>query len=558
MTWMTATTHELVQEGGAQPPAESPLQQPPAASASESAAKSARPLSSFGGTVARNVAWNWVGTATHMACGFVTVPYLLYHLGQEGYSLWTLIASLTGYFDLLDLGLRGSLGRNIALHEAREDRAGASAVFNTGLALLGAASLLVLAGTVGMLFLFTTLFDVPVTQVEETRLALGLIGVNLAFVFPFYAFEAILWAHQRFDLLNSVEIPAVLLRTALTFWLVTGQGGLVTLAVITLGVTLVSGAARVALGCRVAPWLRMRPAHVSRAAAAGLFGFGSWFVLVQVARVVTTRAGEPIIGNRLGVALVAPFTIASRLVGYANNVLISATGVLTPLATALHARGKHAQQQALFIQGGKCCLALALFFLVLFIFLGQPLLTLWTRGALPEAWPVLLTLALGEILPMSQWLTYSMVLGMGRHRLWAIMGLLEGGAVISLALTVGQAHGLVGVAVAIAIPGALCRGLVPLLYACRLVGVSVLRYTWQALLPGAVIVVPAAACLALLNRWQGADTWLRLVAQCVAAGFCFLAAGAVVLVPWAGRRALSLASSRACPGGPDDASGSEP
>jgi O-antigen/teichoic acid export membrane protein len=489
-----------------------------------------RPAGDVKRTVARNVLCNWAGTAVHMACGFITVPYLLGELGQEGYSLWTLIASLTGYFDLLDLGLRGSLGRNIAFQHAHGDRAGVRAVFNTGLALLSGGAALVLTGTAVVVLIFTDLFAVPPEQVAETRLALALIGLNLALVFLFYAFEGVLWAYQRFDLLNAVEIPGVLARTALTFALVTGEGGLVTLAVITLSITLASGATKITLAQLVAPDLRPRPGDVCRAAARGLYSFGVWCVLVNVARVVTFRAGEPIIGNRLGVALVAPFSVAARLVSYANTVLLTATGVLTPVATALHARGRYTQQQALFVQGGKFCFALGLFFLGLYAFLGGPLLELWTHGRLPLAAPVLLVLILGEVLPMSQWVTYCMVLGMNRHRPWACMGLLEAASVISLALTVGQAHGLVGVAVTVAVPAAVFRGLVPMVYACRILGVPLWRYAAQALAPALATVAVPAAGLALVTAWSAPANWFALVGYAAAYGVAFLLAAGVVLV----------------------------
>jgi O-antigen/teichoic acid export membrane protein len=496
-------------------------------------------------TVARNVAWSWGGTATHMLCGFITVPYLLRELGQEGYSLWALIASLTGYFDLLDLGLRGSLGRNMAFQHAQGDRAGVRTIFTTGLALLGSGSCLVLLGTAAVVLAFPSLFEVPVAEVAETRLALALIGLNLALVFPFFAFEAVLWAYQRFDLINGIEIPGVLLRTGLTFWLVTGQGGLVTLAVITLSITVLSGAAKVGLALRLAPDLRARPRDISGAAARGLYGFGVWCVLMQVARVVTTRAGEPIIGNRLGVVLVAPFSVAARLVGYANSVLCSATGVLTPLATGLHARGRYTQQQGLFVAGGRCCLAVALFFLALFYYLGGPLLLLWTHGRLPLAWPVLMVLGLGEVLPMSQWVTFSMVLGMSRHRLWACMGVVEAAAAITLALTVGQAHGLVGVAASLAVPAAVCRGVVPMVYACRLLDVPLGRYLVRALLPAVAMTAPAALGLALLTGLHAPETWPALFGYGVAAGLCFVVGVALgVLGPTGlgarGRQAVGL------------------
>src|SRR2546423_903132 len=122
---------------------------------------------------------------------------------------------------------------------------------------------------------------------------------------------------------------------------------------------------------------------------------------------------------RRSVALVTPFSVAMRLVGYGNAFLIAGTQVLTPVATGLHAAEQHAKQRTLFLEGGKYCLALGLFFVTLFICLGQPLLDLWMGPALRGAWPLLVILGLGELLAMSQWITYSMILGMGRHKLTA-------------------------------------------------------------------------------------------------------------------------------------------
>jgi O-antigen/teichoic acid export membrane protein len=493
---------------------------------------------SVGKTLARNMVWNWCGTAANMAAGFIVAPFLVHRLGELGYGLWILIASLTGYFDLLDLGVRGSLGRTIAFHQARGDRDGASAALSTGLALLLGGAVLVLAGTAGLLSFFVDLFDMPAGQVESTRLALLLIGINLALIFPFSAFESVLWAYQRFDLINGIDIPALLLRVGLTFWLVGSGGGLVTLAVITLTVTLASGLAKLVCAVRLDGGLRIRPGLLRVGAARNLFGFGIWCFLLAVARIATTQAGPLIIGSRLAVALVTPYSIAARLVSYAGTVLMTGTGVLTPLATALHAREKHAQQQQLFLQGGKYCLALALFFLGLFVFLGAPLIDLWIGRPLGDAALVLLLLALGEVGPQSQWVTFSTVLGMNRHRLWACMGLLEVVSVVVLALALLEPYGLPGVAVAIAMPGAVCRGLVPALYACRLLRVPLRQYARQALLPAVAAAAVPVAGLALATAWLIPADWLELCGYGAGYGLVFLGMGAIFLVGPARLKAL--------------------
>src|SRR5207302_4010326 len=101
---------------------------------------------------------------------------------------------------------------------------------------------------------------------------------------------------------------------------------------------------------------------------------------------------------------------------------------LTPMATAWHAAEERAKQRWLFVNGGKFCMALGLFFLGGFWFLGGPFLQLWTHtdpDFVATAWTILMILTLGELLPMSQWVTYGMVLSMDRHRVWAVLSFLE-------------------------------------------------------------------------------------------------------------------------------------
>ncbi len=67
-------------------------------------------------------------------------------------------------------------------------------------------------------------------------------------------------------------------------------------------------------------------------------GYGLWYFLITGGRTLTTQASPLVIGARLGIGFVTPFSIATRLVSYAGSLIIAGTGVLTPLATTMHAR----------------------------------------------------------------------------------------------------------------------------------------------------------------------------------------------------------------------------
>ena len=56
--------------------------------------------------ILRNIFSNWTGYLITILVGFFLAPFVLHHLGNTGYGVWTLVLSLTGYFGLLDLGIR--------------------------------------------------------------------------------------------------------------------------------------------------------------------------------------------------------------------------------------------------------------------------------------------------------------------------------------------------------------------------------------------------------------------------------------------------------------------
>src|SRR5882672_10468869 len=64
--------------------------------------------------LARNILSNWTCYVFSMALNFFVAPYVVRHLGNEQYGVWTIVLSLTGYLGLLDLGVRGAVTRYTA------------------------------------------------------------------------------------------------------------------------------------------------------------------------------------------------------------------------------------------------------------------------------------------------------------------------------------------------------------------------------------------------------------------------------------------------------------
>jgi O-antigen/teichoic acid export membrane protein len=477
----------------------------------------------LGNRLRTNVVLNTLSPLVNAVCGFVVLPFLISKLGRETYGFWTLIVASVGYFLVFDLGVSTAIGRLIAAHRAKDEMHAINMVTVTALAFLFAVGLIVMVLSLVVPSAFFFLFDVPAVQRPDVAKALVVMTLAAGLYFPALVPYGVLWGYERFDLLNAIEIPTVLGRTVLTLLIIDQGSTLSQLALIVAGTSIAGYLVRLLVCFWLEPRLSVRPALFSRGVAREVFSFGVWFSMLGFFRQVMPNVASFVIGHSLGSAAVTTFTIPRLLVSYSNWVMVSATQVVAPKAAVYHFGQEDARQRQLFIEGSAYDWALTLFFVGGAVLLGYPLLSLWQSHPQPEEYHLLLILMLGETIPLSQWVTYYAVVGMGQHRRLALYAGLEAACILIIGLAAAHAGGLSGVALCVAAAGLVFRGVLQIQYGCRLIGLPVVDYLRAVYLRTTLIGALPIAALALLEAWFPATTWLQ-----------FLLAGAVyALLYWA-------------------------
>jgi O-antigen/teichoic acid export membrane protein len=112
---------------------------------------------------------------------------------------------------------------------------------------------------------------------------------------------------------------------------------------------------------------------------------------------------------------------------------------------------------------------------------------------------VLAILAITTVLAAPQWLFSSVLYGISRHRIIAILRIVEGVVNLGLSILLVQLIGLPGVALGMAIPSIVIVVLVLPFFAARAIGLDLRRYHAEAYLRPLLAILPVAA-LALWMR----------------------------------------------------------
>lgn len=464
--------------------------------------------------------------------GLITVAYLLKVLGAETFGLWALISTTTAYFLILDLGVVGSLGRLVAGCRGSDDIDGLNRIVSTALTLLSAVGVITLLAALGISELFPLVFHVPEAQVADVHFALLVVGMGVALYFPTSIFNVVLWSYERFDLINMVEMPVIIIRLCLVLTLVHAGSSLTQLALIGLTMSLATVVLSAFLAWKVEPRLRPLPGYLSRAVIGDIYAVGIWFSALSAAKALTQQVGPTLIGSAIGNRAVATFTIARQLTTYVALVMLSLTQITAPRA-AIFFFGHHGdKQRSLFVGGGRIATALALFFVGGFICLGAPFISVWQGGRQDEAFGPLVVLLAGELFPMGQGVTYSILTAMGRHRQLARLALFEGVFSLSLAAIAIRPFGILGVSVAIAVSSFIFRGFLPWITTCRILDVGPSQYLRESIIPVLVAGLLTCTLIASLTSLSPPHGWMALIGYGALYTAAYLLACVFIVFGW--------------------------
>ena len=460
----------------------------------------------------RNIFSNWVNLAVSIVIGFFMMPFLVYRLGDTMYGIWTLVVSLVGYGSLLDLGVRTSIVKYVSQFHATNDRDRLLCLFSTTLAVYTVIGVTVIILSAGAAFFLLHLFRIPAELVDEVRLVLLIVGINLSLKFPSGVFEGFLAGLQRYDVANAIAIGSNLFRTALTVALLLMGEKLLALAAVGLVSDLLMSLVMALVCLRLLPWLRFRQTYLDRSVLGEIYSYGLWSALIALASRVFYDSDSIFIGIFLPAAAITHFAVANNLVRYLRQMANGFGNVFNPAAANLEAKNEHERLGQLLIQGTRYSLAVILPGVILIALLGREFLSLWMgQRYATESGAILIVLVLSQVMGMAQFPGGAVLYGLNRHRYLAFIISGEALLKVILCLVLIPSHGILGSALGTAIPELVASLVVFPILMTRIIKVSLGSYLKESFFPPLVSALPAIALVLILKTFSPPTSWSSLV-----------------------------------------------
>lgn len=486
---------------------------------------------------------------------FFILPFAISVLGRANYGVWIIVGQIFAYTRILEAGLRGAVVRQVAVGLARGDQTGVDRYVNSASGYFALIGLLIIALTAGLAAGFPAWFSVDPENATYARVMVLCSGVALAITVMQYAFTAVLSGMQREDFMSATQLGTDLLMTVLIFALLRRfdiGGGLVAMAVISGGCTLLGALVRTWYALRICPSITWRPWHMELALVWDMAVFGINTVIYMMAVLVAAQLAQIVIGAQVSTAVATDFRVAMELITGVHTFVIAATIAVKAAAGRYAGMNESDKLRTLFVRSTRYASLITLGGVLALAVFAEAFLRLWQGRNYtgPDGAAHLASIAnTTRILAIgfgTFWLlmpTFNVVNGMGRHHFPARLALVSG-AISMLAVLIVAWRGSTAIeayALAVVAPVVPTYGVAMTLYGCRTMGESLGVFLKTGLLAPLLGLVPAVLLGWGMNHYWPASSWLNLFGQIATCGLISVAMAYVgVLIPDDRRHIISV------------------
>ena len=483
-----------------------------------------------GQRVLRSTISNSIGKVITLACYFFLTPFVLHRLGSTQYGLWVLVGSALAYGSLLDFGILATVIKYVAELQAQQRSSDTRNLLSSALKLYSKVGVVAVLLSAGFAPLFPRIFDVPSGDRTVAAWLVFLMGAGLGVQLPCMLTTAVLRGLQRYDIVSLLGVTATLLYAGSVVVALSFGHGLLYMAAISLGVTLVMQIPTLWFIRTIAPDLRLSWRGGGPQWTRKLTSYGAWLFILDLSGLIRSKTDVMVIGSLFPLRAITPYGLARRIGESGQTMADQFMKVILPLSSELHASNDHLRLRSLFLVGTRLTLGIFLPIASVLVVLGRPILTVWVGSEYASSAPLVRLLALTYLIDVLAWPPSTVLQGIGRHKLLAKLSLASALLNIPLTIVLTIKYHLVGAAWATLLSTATFTMGFVLPYSLRQLAIGARELLKETIVPALVPVLPMALALYVMRRlFSAASIFSILSISATAAlvyGLGYLALGA--------------------------------
>ena len=309
---------------------------------------------------------------------FIT-PFIISHVGREGFGIWALVGVISSYAQLSDFGITDSLIKFMAEYKAKNDVLQLNRLINTAFMMYVAIS--VVFGFILKLalpFIISTVLSIPQELTAKANyiftIAIALFFINMTMG----VFGSLIIGFQRMGFSNLISLISTVIMACGTFIILGNGYGLEGLIHNNIIITMFVIVSNLFIAWRLFPQMRFNPfKYFSGDTLKLIFGF-SWKVqLSSLSNLLVYQVDRVLLSHFLGLVAVSNYEIANRIATQAKGFIASVFTPMTPAASSLQATQGLDKVRGLYNRSMKYMAIAAIPFSLLIVALAHPFMLTW-------------------------------------------------------------------------------------------------------------------------------------------------------------------------------------
>jgi O-antigen/teichoic acid export membrane protein len=309
---------------------------------------------------------------------YLLTPYILEHVGSTVFGLWSLIFSVIGFFQLLDMGFYSGVVKFVAQSKAHNNQNKCNRILSTTFFVYLFLSLIGCIGLTIVGYFFNDFFNIPPDLSTTAYILLILLSLRyIVIALPLAIFTGLLVGELYNYVINFTSVILTVLYS-IAAWYFLAQGySIITLGVLNLISVILEYTVYIIISFWLFPWLRLSLKLADFSQFRELLSFTSMQFVANLSGVVIAQAGPIIVKLFYSLEEVALYAIALRVLNYVYRFVKQFTGVLTPIIAHYHATKENDKIVAIFLNCTKYALVPATLFLVGGLVFSYDIIDIW-------------------------------------------------------------------------------------------------------------------------------------------------------------------------------------
>lgn len=312
-----------------------------------------------------------------MAVGFILFPFILHSIGKELYGIYLLIITLSGYFNLMQMGVGGTTVKYISQHLAKNERKEISEFVMNSIVFYTLIGVIICVFLVLSAFSFIDFFNIPENLLDGTKKALIIAGVASLVIWPLSIFRKVLEGMRRYVITSGSTAFFSLGRVFVIFLFLKQGSGLLFLTIVYFVSQVLLNLVFLICTFRKLSFLQLDFNLISLKVYKKIFSFSWVLFVIQICGLLIYQTDKVVIGLFLPVSSIVLYEGALRIHQFVRTINGLMSSAVLPTASLLDAKKSIDKLRKLFLQGNKYAVIFVLPVTVSVIIFAQYIVTYW-------------------------------------------------------------------------------------------------------------------------------------------------------------------------------------